>query len=135
MIDWENVEMYLDDAKGIAFDTCHKIYVLLDTEQVEQMRVYEYDLIYTSEQLTPSQMLATLKEWFDKSCPLRFIQAVESVPAGQDENEGFITLIEQGAKDYEECEDCNDPSCRGVCADYDDNEDGEPEDWEEDEDE
>jgi hypothetical protein len=127
MIDWDIVEDAVEDAKGIAFDTCHKIYVLMDTEQVEQMRVYEYEEIRTSEEQTPSQMLDTLKEWFEKSCALRFIQSVASVPAGQDENSGYETLIEQGAKDYEECEDCNDPSCRGVCADYDDEEEEEEE--------
>jgi hypothetical protein len=132
MIDWENVEMYLDDAKGIAFDTCHKIYVLMDTEQVEQMRVYEYELIHTSEEMTPSEMLATLKEWFEKSCPLRFIQAVESVPAGQDENDGFTTLIEQGARDTEPCEDCYNEDCGGECVWDEDPED--PEDEDEDED-
>ena len=130
MIDWDEVEYAVEDAKGIAFDTCHKIYVLMDTEQVEQMREYEYDLIITSEEQTPSQMLDTLKEWFEKSCALKFIQAVETNHA--DPNAGFTTLIEQGAKDYEECEDCNDPTCRGVCADYDEEED-EDEDEEEEE--
>lgn len=125
MIDWFETELAVDNAKGIAFDTCHKIYVLMDTEQVEQMREYEYDLIHTSEEMTPSQMLDTLKEWFEKSCPLRFIEAVET--NHDDPNAGFTTLIEQGAKDYEECEDCNDPTCRGVCADYDDEEEEEEE--------
>ncbi|CAB5231609.1 hypothetical protein UFOVP1582_124, partial [uncultured Caudovirales phage] len=27
---WSGVEVALRDAKGIAFDTCHKIYVLMD---------------------------------------------------------------------------------------------------------
>jgi len=126
MIDWENVEMYLDDAKGIAFDTCHKIYVLMDTEQVEQMRVYEYDEIRTSEEQTPSQMLETLKEWFEKSCPLRFIQSVASVPAGQDENSGYETLIEQGATDEEECDLCF-SLCGNTCDDYDEEEEEEEE--------
>jgi hypothetical protein len=121
MIDWDIVEDAVEDAKGIAFDTCHKIYVLMDTEQVEQMRVYEYEEIRTSEEMTPSQMLDTLKEWFEKSCALRFIQAVETNT--EDPNAGFTTLIEQGATDEEECEDCNDPSCRGVCMDYDEDED------------
>jgi hypothetical protein len=128
MIDWDLVEEYTEDAKGIAFDTCHKIYVLMDTEQVAKMREYEYDLIITSEEQTPSQMLDTLKEWFEKSCWLRFIQAVET---HEDENKGFTTLVEQGARDYEECEDCDDPTCRGVCADYEDEDEDEDEEDEE----
>jgi hypothetical protein len=99
----------------------------MDTEQVEQMREYEYDLIHTSEEMTPSQMLDTLKEWFEQSCPLRFIQSVATVPAGQDENSGYGTLIEQGATDEEECEDCDDATCRGVCMDYDEEDEDEDE--------
>lgn len=131
MIDWDLVEEYTEDAKGIAFDTCHKIYVLMDTEQVAQMREYEYDLIHTSEEMTPSQMLDTLKEWFAKSCFLRFIQAVETNT--EDPNAGFTTLIEQGATEHEECEDCDDPTCQGACYDYEDEEDEDEEDEEDEE--
>ena len=124
MIDWDEVEYAVEDAKGIAFDTCHKIYVLMDTEQVEQMREYEYDLIHTSEEMTPSQMLDTLHEWFDKSCPLKFIEAVETNT--EDPNAGFTTLIEQGAKDTEECEECFSEYCNGDCE-YDEEDEEEEE--------
>jgi hypothetical protein len=129
MIDWDAVEDAVEDAKGIAFDTCHKIYVLMDTEQVEQMREYEYDLIHTSEEMTPSQMLDTLHEWFEKSCPLKFIEAVETNT--EDPNAGFTTLIEQGAQD--DCEDCGERGCAGVCNDYDEEDEEEEEDEDEDE--
>lgn len=125
MIDWTDTEFAVEDAKGIAFDTCHKIYVLMDTKQVEQMREYEYDLIHTSEEMTPSQMLDTLREWFEKSCPLRFIESVASVPAGEDENNGFVVLIEQGAKDTEECEECFSEYCSGDCDEEDEDEEEE----------
>jgi hypothetical protein len=124
MIDWDEVYTYAYDAKGIAFDTCHKIYVLMDDQQVAQMREYEYDEIITSDEQTPNQMLDTLKVWFEKSCPLRFIQAVET---HEDPNAGFTTLIEQGATDYEECEDCNDPTCQGACYDEEDEDEDEDE--------
>ncbi len=129
MIDWTDTEFAVDDAKGIAFDTCHKIYVLMDTEQVEQMREYEYELIHTSEEMTPSQMLATLHEWFEKSCPLRFIQSVATVSA-DDEDSGYETLIEQGATDEEECEECYTKGCNGDCE-YDEEEDEDDEEEEE----
>jgi hypothetical protein len=122
MLDWDLVEEYTENAKGIAFDTCHKIYVLMDDKQVAQMREYEYDLIHTADEMNPSQMLDTLKEWFGKSCPLRFIQAVESVAEGIDENDGFTSLIEQGATDREPCEECGEDWCGGEC-DYDEDED------------
>ena len=123
---WEDVESSLYDAKGIAFDTCHKIYVLMDTEQVALMREYEYDLIHTSEEMNPSQMLETLKEWYEKSCFLKFIEAVET--NHDDPNAGFTTLIEQGFQ--EDCEDCGERGCAGVCNDEDEEDE---DDWEEDE--
>jgi hypothetical protein len=123
MIDWSETELAVNEARGIAFDTCHKIYVLMDTKQVAEMREYEYELIHTSEEMTSSQMLETLKDWFEKSCPLRFIQAVETNLA--DPNAGFTALIEQGASDTEDCDDCGQPDCSGACEDEDEDEDEE----------
>lgn len=126
MIDWDSVEDAVADAKGIAFDTCHKIYVLMDDEQVALMRQYEYELIHTSDEMTPSQMLETLRDWFDKSCPLKFIESVET--NHEDPNAGFTTLI--GQFDQDDCEDCGESGCAGVCndEDEDDYEDEEDED-------
>ena len=123
MIDWDSVEEAVEDAKGIAFDTCHKIYVLLDDRQVELMREYEYDEIRTSAEQTPAQMLQTLKGWFEKSCSLRFICAVETVKEGVDPNEGFTTLIEQGATEHEPCSDCLSEYCDNDCEWEDEDED------------
>lgn len=82
------------DAKAIAWDTCHKIYLLMDDEQVELMREYEYDPLITKEQATPEEMFATLQEWYKDSCGLRFIQAVTTNLV--DPNMGFESLIDQG---------------------------------------
>jgi hypothetical protein len=121
MIDWDNVEMFVDTAKGIAFDTCHKIYVLMDDRQVELMREYEYDEIRTADQMTKAEMFDTLKKWYAESCGLKFISAVETTSG--DANDGFTTLVEQGATDREPCEDCLSDYCGGECE------------WEEDEEE
>jgi hypothetical protein len=91
---WGKVEVAVEMARGIAFDECHKIYVLMDDEQVEQMRGYGYDPLITSDEMKPSEMLATIKRWFTDSCGLRFVSGVRSV-AG-DPNDGFISLIPQG---------------------------------------
>jgi len=40
---WGKVEVAVEMAKGIAFDTCHKIYVLMDDGQMAQMKEYGYD--------------------------------------------------------------------------------------------
>ena len=45
---FDEVEDSLSYAKAIAWDTCHKIYVLMDDEQVALMRQYEYDPIITA---------------------------------------------------------------------------------------
>ena len=123
MVDFFDVEIYLPAAKAIAWDTCHKIYVLLDDEQVVKMREYEYDPIITKNEMNADQMLETIKRWYADSCNLRFVQAVATVPKGTDPNEGFTVLIEQFAEENEECEDCGERGCRGVCNDEMDTDD------------
>ena len=92
------------DAKAIAWDNCHKIYLLMDDEQVELMRGYGYDPLITSDEATPEQMFWLLEKWFYGSCMLRFIDAVST--NHDDPNLGFETLIGQGDFDYlEEGED------------------------------
>ena len=90
----ELVKERVSEAKAIAWDTCHKIYVLMDNEQVELMREYQYDPLITKDEMTPEKMLATLEEWYEESCSLRFIQAVSTNHI--DPNKGFGSLIEQG---------------------------------------
>jgi hypothetical protein len=90
----ELVRERVSEAKAIAWDTCHKIYVLMDNEQVELMREYQYDPLITKDEMTPEKMLATLEEWYEESCSLRFIQAVSTNHI--DPNKGFESLIEQG---------------------------------------
>lgn len=119
MIDFTDVEIVLPHAKGIAFDGCHKIYVLMDKEQVEKMTGYGYGVdegsyLLTADKMSKAEMLDTLENWFAESCSLRFIHGVSSVPEGTDPNEGFTSLIEQGA-DWRDDED----------EDYDDEEEDE----------
>ena len=94
------VKERVSEAKAIAFDTCHKIYLLMDNEQVELMRTYGYDPLITSEEATPEEMLVTLQEWYEDSCGLRFIDAVST--NHENPNAGFETLIGQGDFDEDE---------------------------------
>jgi hypothetical protein len=110
MADFFETEMALADAKGIAFDGCHKIYVLMDDAQVEKMRGYGYgddegSYLLTAEKLSRAEMLDTLERWYEDSCGLRFINGVSTVDG--DPNEGYVDLIAQGA-DWEEDEDEDD---------------------------
>lgn len=100
MLDWDAVADELETAKAIAWDTCHKIYVLMDDEQVEAMRGYGYDPLITSDEMTPAEMLIQIQKWFSDSCGLRFVSSVATDK--EDPNRGFKSLIEQGAEDDED---------------------------------
>lgn len=136
MADFTETEITLNFAKAIAWDTCHKIYLLMDDEQVEKMREYGYgdepdpDSLITNDQMSYAELLATVKRWYDQSCGLRFIQAVQTVAEGVDPNEGFISLIDQFENDEDECEDCDQRGCAGACNDFvvDDEDDDEDDD-------
>ena len=104
---WADVQAYVGECKAITWDTCHKIYVLMDDKQVALMRSYGYDeesdAFFTKSEKSSEEMLALLRKWYEESCFLRFINAVETVEG--DPNKGFTTLIEQGAEAYDEDED------------------------------
>jgi hypothetical protein len=87
------LESYLQNAKGIAWDECHKIYVLMDDEQVELMREYEYEEIITSKEASPKDMMDYITSWYGEACGLRFIEAVSSTY--DDPNAGFVSLVPQ----------------------------------------
>jgi len=93
--------MFLDvrdacqEAHLIAFDGCHKIYLAMDDEQAEWFRE-NYEHVFTG---SADEMYNTLVSWYDSSCWLRFIQAVETNAV--DPNEGYTNLIPQGA-DWED---------------------------------
>jgi hypothetical protein len=90
----------LSDAKGIAWDTCHKIYIMMDDQEVSQMRDYEYDPLLTSADTTPEQMLAEVLRWYNDSCSLRFIDVTSTGENGTE----FYSLMGQ-FEDEEDDED------------------------------
>ena len=89
----------ISEAEAIAWDNCHKIYLLMDSEQVELMRGYGYDPIITNEEMNPDDMFGLVQEWYENSCSLRFIQAVSTNNINP--NAGFESLVSQ-FDDYEE---------------------------------
>ena len=90
----------LSDAKGIAWDTCHKIYIMMDDQEVSQMRDYEYDPLLTSADTTPEQMLTEVLRWYNDSCSLRFIDVTSTGENGTE----FYSLMGQ-FEDEEDDED------------------------------
>ena len=102
------VREYTDEAKGIAFDTCHKIYILMDDAQVALMREYGYgeddpNAIATSDQLDPAEMATVVATWFERSCGLKFISAVSSDTSFGDD--GWVSVISQFEADEDEDDD------------------------------
>ena len=83
----------INDCKGIAWDNCHKIYILMDSEQVGLMREYGYDPLITADQMSADEMFGLVQEWYEDSCSLRFIDAVSTNHINP--NAGFETLSPQ----------------------------------------
>ena len=113
---WSDVKAELSEAKGIAFDGCHKIYILMDNAQVHEMAKYGYgfdegSFLFTTTSLNPEEMLTTIKKWYEGSCGLKFVQTVTTVEG--EPNSGFDSIIPQGYED----EFCT--LCGEIGADYD----------------
>jgi hypothetical protein len=105
---FDKVDEYTAEARGIAFDTCHKVYVLMDEEQVEIMRSYGYgnendpDSLITWKEMTAKMMSEKVVEWYKNSCGLRFIQAIST---GKNDEPVFVDIIGQFDDIYDEDED------------------------------
>lgn len=115
---WDGVDTALSQAKGIAWDGCHKIYILMDDRQMDLMREYGYDPLISASDSNAYDMFNTVQEWYEASCALRFVEAVQTVDG--DANLGFTHIIPQGWGENDECEDCGYQGCSGVCNDLDD---------------
>ena len=98
---FDKVEEYLHNARLVAFDGCHKIYLAMDKEEAEWFESREdYQKFYGS----PDEMLATVILWYEESCFLRFVNAV--FYNEDDPNAGFVSLIGQFEdEDEDEYED------------------------------
>jgi hypothetical protein len=90
---WARVDRAVPEAVGIAWDGCHKIYVLMDETQMSLMEGYGYDPLLRVEDIGELQTKTLLREWYRASCELRFISSVGTVEG--DPNAGFGDLIAQ----------------------------------------
>ena len=66
----------VSSCKGIAWDNCHKIYILMTDEEVEKMRGYGYTSLILASDLTPNLLYSVVLHWYKIACPLKFIEAV-----------------------------------------------------------
>jgi len=87
------IKWALARSKAITWDTCHKIYVVVDDEQVEQFKSFGYDPIIPITDV--EEAFNTLHEWYRESCGLRFISAVHTDE--DNPNAGFSSIVPQGA--------------------------------------
>lgn len=92
---WARVAIALAGADSITWDGCHKIYVLMDPAQTEDVRDSGYRPVLKVTDV--GSAFETLRDWYAKSCPLRFISAVKTVEG--DANDGFTNLIPQFEED------------------------------------
>jgi hypothetical protein len=100
---WEAVQEYVQDAVLIAFDGCHKIYLAMDQEEAYFFRTNYQPGVVEVIHSSPAAMLATLEEWYDESCGLKFISAVWHDKGNP--NDGFVSLISQCAGSDDDDED------------------------------
>jgi hypothetical protein len=90
----EQVIKAVMDCEGVAWDGCHKVFVLMDKEQVERLRHYGYgdktdvengdSRLETADTMKRSEMYALVKEWYDQSCMLKFVQSIATGDAGEE---------------------------------------------------
>jgi|GEM_PF-6941025 len=64
----------LDKAVSITWEGCHKIYITLDMESHDQQIKYGYEMVSVKDK---AEALNLLWEWWNSSCGLRFINAIE----------------------------------------------------------
>ena len=87
------VEKAIPYAHLIAWDECHKIYLAMDEPTADWFRE-NYERILES---TPEAMLHTVMNWYERSCFLRFVEAVTHNE--ENPNDGYTQLIPQFADD------------------------------------
>lgn len=71
---WVRVLDALPEARLIAFDGCHKIYLALDEKEVQ--RFTQDDSAYETYTASPKDMYLRLRRWYNDSCDLRFISGI-----------------------------------------------------------
>jgi hypothetical protein len=96
------IDALWDSARLIAWDGCHKMYVAMDDAEAAWFRDNYPEVVENDD---PEVLAATLVEWWNASCALRFISGVSH--NAENPNAGFTDLIPQGAEwdDDEDDED------------------------------
>ncbi len=75
-MDFLSNEVYaaLEGAVSITWEGCHKIYICMDQESHDHLVSCDYEMTPVTDKVEAHNQLY---EWFDASCSLRFIDAIE----------------------------------------------------------
>lgn len=87
----DNLSEWVEMAHSIAWDECHKIYILMDEKQTEKMREYGYTPVLVN----PDDSLETILDWYEDSCGLRFINAISTQADGTDKYHQVVAQFEE----------------------------------------
>lgn len=77
----------LESAHAITWDECHKVYISADPKMTKQFKKIGYPMTLIKNDVNDAAI--TLQEWYDDSCPLKFIQKVHS-PGNNEDYENVI---------------------------------------------
>jgi len=91
------LEGVINECHSIAWDECHKIYILMDAEQTEKVKGYGYEFMTEMSYSDPYTMLETVVDWYDSSCSLKFIDVVYT----ENDTDEFYALVAQGESLHE----------------------------------
>ena len=87
------LEDIINECHSVAWEGCHKIYILMDTYQTELVNSYDYEYVVKMSESNPYDLFELVREWYEKSCYLKFIDVVYTESNGQSE---FYPLVAQG---------------------------------------
>jgi hypothetical protein len=89
----EAFDSAIEQALLVAWDGCHKIYVAMDDTEADWF-LDNYEYVHSG---SPSVMSIVVRDWYERSCGLRFISSVRHDDV--DPNGGFTDLVPQFAEE------------------------------------
>jgi hypothetical protein len=98
---WDKVHEAIGEAHAVAWDECHKIYVAMDEHEAKWFSENYRTVVVRGE--GDYSMAEAVEEWWEASCPLKFITAVRHNP--DNPNDGFVDLIPQFGWDDDDEDD------------------------------
>jgi len=94
-MEWTKVQEAVEKSVAIAWDGCHKIYILADLDQAQRFHELGYgegeSEIHGTEDLG-DEAFPMVSDWWEQSCFLRFISLVSTDQGGGTD---WTDLVEQ----------------------------------------